>query len=119
MAINIKVLEGITHAVHVVDLSGQMEDIVSSFYQVVHGKFVSYIRNVHCYLVGDVLDIKKITALSRQHIIDDSHLRSQPYKLYGEITSNKAEAAGDGLLSSKFLHCLHVFSPFPKVLPAS
>ena len=59
-AVYVKVLEGVSHAVNVVDLPGQMKDVVLLLDQVVHGELVSHIGNVDLYLVLNLLMLKRL-----------------------------------------------------------
>ena len=111
----VQVLQGVSHTLHVIDLPGEMKDIVLLPDQVVHGTLVSDIAEIHMDLIGYRLNVEEIASLARHHVIHQGHLRPELYELYRQIAADKAESPRDeDLLSFKLLAVVHrpLLTPF-------
>ncbi len=108
----LKILEGISHAVNMVYLPGQVKDIVLFFYKVIHGELISDIRDVDPNLVLNLFDIKKVTALPGEHVVNNCYMSTVLDKFYGEVTSDKPKTACyEDFFAGEVVHLLR-FLPF-------
>ena len=99
-AIDLEVCEGVAHAIHVADLTGQVKEVVLPLYQVVHAGAIADVGDVDPHQVLDIGDIEQVATILRDERIDDKHLGPQFYQPPGQVGADEAESAGDERLLS-------------------
>src|SRR6185437_15361209 len=94
-AVDLEIGERIEHAVDVAHLAGEVENDLAIADQDLHGRSVSYVRNVHAHPVGDAMEVEQIAAVLGNHGVDEEHVRSELDEPPYEIAADEAQASGD------------------------
>jgi len=90
VAIDLEILDGIAHGIHVVHLACEVKDQILTLDEMIHGELVSHIAEIDAQLVINRLDIEEVAALARQHVVHDGDLCPEVGQGDGQVRTHEA-----------------------------
>src|ERR1700694_1384618 len=86
----------IEHGVKGAYVTGEIEYVVHPAHHIIDDGVVADVSNLHGYLVANVVDILKISALARHHGVDDNYFYiAEVHESAGQVATDEAKASGN------------------------
>ena len=94
LAVDVQVEERVSLRVDVTHLCREVEDNILFSHQKIDGGDIPYVSDINGYPVFDLCYVGEITAIKRQHGIDNGYIGTQLDKLHRQVAADHAETAG-------------------------